>query len=154
MLSHCSKSARESEVSSTSQDTAFIHSSIKSTSQDTAFRVHGLIKSTSQDTAFTVHCSKHTSQDTVYRVHRSAKSISQDTAFTVHCSIKSTSQSSLCSITFVQISPHLHPHNVEGTPASSGSIQGLHVLLTKPSTGTGPGPSKRVFSCSIHSPPT
>ena len=124
MLSHCSKSARESEVSSTSQDTAF--------------RVHGLIKSTSQDTAFTARCSKYTSQDTVYRVHCSAKSISQDTAFTVHRSIKSTSQGSLCSITFVQISAHLHPHNVEGTPASSGPIQSLHVLLTKPLQAPGP----------------
>ena len=70
MLSHSSKSARESEVSSTSQDTGFIHSSIKSTSQDTAFRVHGSIKSTSQDTAFTVCCSiKSTSQDTAFTVH-------------------------------------------------------------------------------------
>ena len=44
MLSHCSKSARESEVSSTSQNTAFI--------------AHCSTKPPSQDTADTAHCSK------------------------------------------------------------------------------------------------
>ena len=52
----CSKSARESELSNTSWDKAFIHCCSKSTSQDVAFTIH-CSKSSRKDTAFTAHCS-------------------------------------------------------------------------------------------------
>ena len=52
----CSKSARESELSSTSRDTASIHCCSKSISQDVAFTVH-CSKSSRMVTDFKAHCS-------------------------------------------------------------------------------------------------
>ena len=52
----CSKSARESELSSTSWDTASIHCCSKSISQDVAFTVH-CSKSSRMVTDFKAHCS-------------------------------------------------------------------------------------------------
>ena len=52
------------------------------------------------------HCSKLARQSEV-------STASQDTAFTAY---------------FTQISPHLHPHNLDGTPVNLGPLWGLHTF--------------------------